>query len=233
VERIVAVSPGSDVVDVGCGTGIVARQLQALGCRVVGVEPDARMAEFARGSGVDTEVATFEVWEPAGRVFDAVVAGQTWHWVDPVAGAVKAAQVLRPGGQLIVFWNVERPRPQLAEAFAAVYRQIMPDSLAAGLWTAHSSDAYLMLCAKAADGVRQAGGFDEPQQWDCLWEQTYSRDEWLDQVPTQGDHSQFPPATLQQLLAGIGTAIDAVGGSFTMTYATVAVTAARASDIGD
>jgi hypothetical protein len=29
------------------------------------------------------------------------------------------------------------------------------------------------------------------------------------------------------LLAGIGAAIDAVGGSFTMRYTTVAVTAAR------
>ncbi|MGW3626958.1 methyltransferase domain-containing protein [Streptomyces sp. NPDC000880] len=31
--------------DVGCGTGIAARQFQAVGCRVLGVEPDARMAD--------------------------------------------------------------------------------------------------------------------------------------------------------------------------------------------
>jgi hypothetical protein len=35
------------------------------------------------------------------------------------------------------------------------------------------------------------------------------------------------PAKLEELLAGIGAAIDAVGGSFTMRYTTVAVTAAR------
>ena len=34
------------------------------------------------------------------------------------------------------------------------------------------------------------------------------------------------PAKLEELLAGIGAAIDAVGGSFTMRYTTVAVTAA-------
>ena len=50
-----------------------------------------------------------------------------------------------------------------------------------------------------------------------------------EQVPTFGGHSQIPPATQQQILAGIGAAIDALGGSFTMPYATVAVTAARTS----
>src|SRR5581483_2175892 len=47
VDRIIAASPGRDVVDVGCGTGISARLFQAAGCRVLGVDPDPRMAELA------------------------------------------------------------------------------------------------------------------------------------------------------------------------------------------
>lgn len=60
VEQIVAASPGPDVLDVGCGTGIEARQFQAAGATVLGVEPDARMADLARRTGVEAEVATFE-----------------------------------------------------------------------------------------------------------------------------------------------------------------------------
>jgi SAM-dependent methyltransferase len=75
------------VLDVGCGTGIAARQFQAAGCRVLGVDPDARMAEAARRSGVGVEVAAFEAWEPAGRAFDAVIAGQAWHWGGPGRGS--------------------------------------------------------------------------------------------------------------------------------------------------
>src|ERR1700678_4236538 len=100
VARIAAASPGRSVLDVGTGTGIAARQFQAAGCTVLGVDPDARMAAFARRTGVEVEVATFEAWDRGGRVFDAVVAGQAWHWVDPVAGAAQAARVLRPGGRL-------------------------------------------------------------------------------------------------------------------------------------
>src|SRR6202035_4367879 len=67
VDRIVAASPGPDLLDVGCGTGTEARQFQAAGCAVLGVEPDDRMAAFARRTGVMVEVATLEAWDPAGR----------------------------------------------------------------------------------------------------------------------------------------------------------------------
>src|SRR5580704_18335826 len=100
MDRIVATSPGRHVLDVGCGTGISARLFQAAGCRVLGVDPDPRMAGLARQGGTEAEVATFEEWDPAGRTFDAVIAAQAWHWVDPVAGAAKAAAVLRSGGRL-------------------------------------------------------------------------------------------------------------------------------------
>ena len=96
VARVAAASPGPEFLDVGCGTGIASRQFQAAGCEVLGVEPDARMAEFARQRGLGVNVATFESWDPAGRAFDAVIAGQAWHWVDPLAGAAKAAQCYVP-----------------------------------------------------------------------------------------------------------------------------------------
>ncbi|WP_042391189.1 class I SAM-dependent methyltransferase [Streptacidiphilus melanogenes] len=227
VDRIIAASPGSDVLDVGCGTGIVARQFQSVGCRVLGVDVDARMADLARQRGLDVEVASFEAWDPAGRKFGAVVSGQTWHWVDPLAGAAKAAQTLRPRGLLALFWNAGQPLPEVAESFMKVYRQVMPDSLAARQWTVPAVDGYTALCTKAADGIRQVGGFAEPEQWRFDWERPYTRGEWLDQLPTQGAFTRLPQSKLEEVLAGVGAAIDAAGGSFTMHYATLAVTAQR------
>jgi hypothetical protein len=49
----------------------------------------------------------------------------------------------------------------------------------------------------------------------------------VDLVPTSGGHSQLPPAKLEALPAGIGAAVDAAGGSFTMRYASVVLTAER------
>ena len=41
--------PAARVVDLGCGTGISARQLASRGYRVTGVDPNARMLGYARG----------------------------------------------------------------------------------------------------------------------------------------------------------------------------------------
>jgi SAM-dependent methyltransferase len=227
VERVVAASPGPDVLDVGIGTGIAARQFQAAGCQVLGVDVDARMADLARRHGIEVEVAAFEAWDPAGRTFDAVIAAQAWHWVDPVAGAAQAARVLRPGGRLAVFWNAFQPPPEVAEAFGAVYARVLPDSPLYQRGMAASSEVYSAMCTKAADGIRQAGTFGDPEQWRFGWDRPYTRDEWLEQIPTFGGHGQLPPAELRELLAGTGAAIDALGGSFTMHYTAVVVTAVR------
>jgi SAM-dependent methyltransferase len=226
VARVIAASPGPDVLDVGCGTGIAARQFQAAGAKVLGVEPDPRMAGFARQHGTDCDVATFEAWDPAGRSFDAVVAGMAWHWVDPVAGAAQAAQVLRPGGRLAPFWYVGQPLPDLTEAFSGVYRRVLPDSpLGRGMLP--GLDTYSVIFTKAEDGMRAAGGFGQPERWRFDWDRPYTRDEWLEQVPTFGGHSQFPPGKLAELLDGLAAAIDAAGGSFPMHYTAMVVTALR------
>lgn len=52
-----------------------------------------------------------------------------------------------------------------------------------------------------------------------------ARPEYL--VPTTGGFTQNLPALQQQLLDGLGAAVDAVGGSFVMSYATVTATATR------
>ncbi|MFI6643004.1 class I SAM-dependent methyltransferase [Streptomyces sp. NPDC050504] len=230
VERIVALCPDPRpyVLDIGSGTGIVARQFAAAGCRVLGVDPDARMGDLARRGGVESEVAGFEDWDPAGRRFDAAVSGQAWHWIDPVAGAGRAASALRPGAPLAVFWNAVEPPAALAREFAGIYARVAPGSLLAGEPSLSAVDGYGALCARAEDGLRRAGAFAGPERWRLDWERTYGREEWLDHLRTTGGHAQLSPGQRAAVLTDVGAAIDAAGGEFTARYATLAVVAARA-----
>lgn len=227
MARIVAGSPGPEVLDVGTGTGIAARQLEAAGCTVLGVEPDARMAEFARARGLPVEVATFEVWRPAGRTFDAVTAAQAWHWVDPVAGAVKAAQVLRPGGRLAIFGHVYEPPAEVAEPFAAAFRRAVPDSPFNNRPAESPLAMYQAGYAKFADAIRETGLFGEPEQWRFDWELAYTRDQWLALLPTTGGLTRLHRDTTAEILDAVGAAIDSMGGGFTMGYSTLATSAVR------
>jgi hypothetical protein len=88
-------------------------------------------------------------------------------------------------------------------------------------------DGYSVLFTRAADGIREVGRFSDPEQWRFDWEWSYTREDWLDLLPTRGALTRLPRNRVAEVLAGIGTAIDTVGDSFTMHYTTVAVTAAR------
>jgi SAM-dependent methyltransferase len=225
---------GPSILDGGCGTGIEARQFQAAGCRVLGVDPDERMADFARRSGVEVEVARFEEWDARGRSFDAVVAGQAWHWVHPIAGAAKAAGVLRPGGLLAVFAHVFQPPPAIAQAQSDAFRRIAPDSpinrqsAGNGGQPRTALQTYQLMFDSFADGMRQATGLGEPAQWRFDWNQTYTCSQWLELLPTTGALTQLPHDQLTEVLDAVGAAIDEAGGSFTMPYVTLAAVARRA-----
>jgi len=118
--------------------------------------------------------------------------------------------------------------PAVADATAAAYRRVAPDSpFQLDQMTRSAVDAYQVIFTRAADGIREVGGFSEPQQWRYDWEQSYTRDEWLDQMPTFGGLTRLAPDRLAQVQTAVAAAIDAMGGSVTVPYATVAVTATR------
>ncbi|WP_428950630.1 class I SAM-dependent methyltransferase [Streptomyces sp. cg35] len=226
IEHVVGGAPGPDLLDVGTGTGIAARQFQAAGCTVLGVDTDARMAAFARTRGLSVDVAPFETWDAAGRTFDAVVAAQTWHWIDPVAGPAKAARVLRPGGRLALFWNVFRPTSEIAEALGAAYRRALPDA-PRDPWTRPALDAYGTVFARTAESLRVTGDFEEPDDQRFEWERAYTRDAWLEMLRTTGETGRHTPRQTEELIARTGAALDALGGTFTMPYTAVLITATR------
>ncbi|MFE3542760.1 class I SAM-dependent methyltransferase [Nocardia sp. NPDC059177] len=228
ITRILAGTDRPDVLDIGCGTGIAARQFQAGGATVLGIEPDARMAEFARARGLRVEVASFEQWQPHDRSFDAVVAAQSWHWVDPAVGAAKAAEVLRPGGRLAIFGHVYEPPEAVAEPFAAVYRRVAPDSPLNGQPARRPLSLYQAGYAKFAEQIRATGHFAEPEQWRYDWQRSYTRDQWLELLPTTGGLTGLGPDQLAEIADVVGAAIDALGGSFTMEHTTLATTATLA-----
>lgn len=230
IDRIMADLPGREVLDVGIGTGIVARQLKAAGAQVTGVEPDPRMAAFARDRGFPVDEATIEDWDLAGRTFDGLVAGQTWHWVEPVAGAAKARQALRPGGRIALFWNYGIAPAEIGRAHAEAFAAAVPDSpIKIGGTPPPPDQLYRSIADKAAGGLREVGGFAEAERWQDGWDQTYTRDEYLAVLPTQGLLTRVPAEQAAPVLEAVGAVIDRLGGSFVMHYVTTTVTSVRLS----
>lgn len=221
------------LLDVGIGTGLSAVPFRAAGAEVLGVEVDARMAAVAQARGFDVEVARFEDWDPAGRRFDAVVSGMTWHWVDPVAGAAQAARVLRDQGVLAVFWHAADLPPTLRSALHGLYSHELAGTPGAGMYAPGRSaaDGYEAMLDRAEAGLTEAGGFGTPQRWRHAWERRYTVDEWLDQVPTSGGFGRLSEPVQRAILAGVRSALEqdeaVTDGAFTVRHTTVLLAARR------
>lgn len=99
-------SPGDRVAEIGCGTGQATVPLAERGMAVTAVEPGAHLAAIARRRlagfpSVDVLTTSFEDWQPRGG-FDAVVAVNSLHWVDPRFRFSKPSGLLAPGAALVI-----------------------------------------------------------------------------------------------------------------------------------
>lgn len=102
----------STVLDAGCGTGRVARELARRGCQTVGVDLDPDMLATAQRLTPDLEwqiadLAGLDLRDPEGgrRRFDVVVmAGNVMIFVAPATESLVVARLadhVLPGGHLV------------------------------------------------------------------------------------------------------------------------------------
>ncbi len=124
---------GTIVADVGSGTGLFARGLLDLGCRVLGIEPDAAMRsaaerELAGHPGFESIDGTAEATGLPPASVDLVTAAQAFHWFDPVAFRAECRRILRPGGWCALAWNSwDVGSPDLGADCHALYTALIPE----------------------------------------------------------------------------------------------------------
>jgi SAM-dependent methyltransferase len=99
---------GQRVLDLGSGTGSLARGFARRGARVTALDLSVDLLAQARALAADEGVDIETVCAPAedsglpDAAFEAVTAGQCWHWFDRPRAAAEARRLLVPGGMLAI-----------------------------------------------------------------------------------------------------------------------------------
>jgi ubiquinone/menaquinone biosynthesis C-methylase UbiE len=109
--RLIDLPHAAAVLDLGCGTGVVARAIAArdgFAGTVTGVDQSPEFVAAARrladGDGVEFVVGDAHALDLPAATFDATVAHTlVSHVRDPLAVLAEAARVTRPGGWVAIF----------------------------------------------------------------------------------------------------------------------------------
>lgn len=107
-ELAPTISPGTRVLDIGCGNGYIAGLFAAKGCTVVGIDPSESGIDAARkghpDSRFEVDVATPDLVERLGETpFDLVVSAEVAeHVYDADEWARSCFNALKPGGRLVL-----------------------------------------------------------------------------------------------------------------------------------
>jgi SAM-dependent methyltransferase len=212
IDDIVGLLPGRDVAEIGAGTGKATVLLAARDIDVTAIEPDPQMAEVLTEHTRDEQnvrvvVSSFEDWRP-DRPFDGLLAAQSWHWTPPAQRYVRAAQALRLGGLLALFWNITdwRQTPISAEIDEIYRRHGMSGDNPRSRGS--SEPEYWV-----RDEINSTPLFTDAEVRSYPTQRSYTSQQWIDYVSSTSDHLIAPADRRGALLADVRRAIDASGGT--------------------
>jgi len=220
VVELTSLSGPCEILDVGCGTGILSEAFIGRSHKVLGIEPSSEMAamarrKFAGNPNFRLHLVDFQAWSPGRERFDLVVAGQSWHWMDPATRFADAAAALRDTGHLGLFWNTPQPlEATLQDALDEAYAEHAPGMLGG------PPGSKAGLGGNAPDEeIEQADRFELVEVVEHQWTRRYDSQAYAKLLSTQSDHRLLNDAYRDALLGAIADVIDDIGdGTITVPY---------------
>jgi SAM-dependent methyltransferase len=118
VCREASIEPTAKVLEIGAGSGQLTAPLLDRGCLVTALEPGRELRSLLSeklGSHPSLTISghLFEDFEEEQGGFQAVLAANSFQWIDPDTAYVKASRLLSPGGSLVLLWNFPVLDPEI------------------------------------------------------------------------------------------------------------------------
>lgn len=120
------------IADIGSGTGLFSEIFLHQGYRVKAVEPNEAMRLAAEKSlrlfpGFTSVNGSAENTGLPNHCIDLLVAAQAFHWFAPMATKKEFARILKPGGHVLLAWNLINTETNFMSAWAALKEKYITD----------------------------------------------------------------------------------------------------------
>ena len=117
VAAVCGLRAGHRVLDLGCGTGPLARAFAPLAAKVLAMDPSVDMlaaAQAAAGAGANIRFERGSLYDlgPAQGHFFLAVMGRSFHWMDRVDTLSRLDGMIDAGGAVALFYD---RHPEVAE----------------------------------------------------------------------------------------------------------------------
>jgi ubiquinone/menaquinone biosynthesis C-methylase UbiE len=199
LEQQVAHIPTPNILDLACGTGILAHQLLQQSLPVLGVEPNAAMRDAANQlrqqfTGFNCVDGSAEAIPCANSSQDLITIAQAYHWFEPKAAVEEFKRVLKPHGQVAIIWN----KRDNTDSFLLAYDDILNRYGLDYAKVSHHSLTDQQISQDFVDFAVHSHQFPHQQQLD--WQGFVGRVCSSSYAP-KAEHPNYPPmiAALQDL----------------------------------
>ncbi|MCR5529990.1 MAG: class I SAM-dependent methyltransferase [Saccharofermentans sp.] len=125
-------TPDSVIADIGSGTGKFAAFLLKRGSDVFAVEPNSDMRRVA-----EEELSSYPKFHSVNggaesttlpdNSVDFITTAQAFHWFDVVKFRSECFRIIRPGGKVLLVWNVRDESDPVNSELKVIYKKYCPN----------------------------------------------------------------------------------------------------------
>jgi SAM-dependent methyltransferase len=213
VVSLSGIRAGGRILEIGCGTGQATLPFARRGYRILCIELGKNMAALARRNleGYEQAEVRTEAFEESSLqegAFDLAISATAFHWLDPAIAYPKAAEALREGGSLALFWNVHvhsDASEGFFEAAQRIYEREAPEIVGPedykGLPRPHE-------VADWTEEIQNTNLFGSVTTRHYRWDVSYDSCGYLRVLSTYSGHKSLNDDTRRRLFRGLADLID-------------------------
>ena len=212
------IDQGSNVLEIGIGTGKATLPILEKGCNLIALEPGEQLAEianekFRKYDNFLMHYQTLQNFTYPNNSFDLIYSATAFHWIPEEYGYKRVYGLLKDGGVFARFAyhaGQDKGRKELSAEIQEFYKKYMNFK---GEAKEYSEDD-----AQKSARIAEKYGFADTRYNLYHMTKDFTADEYMGLLNTYPDHVEIEKNNREKLFNGIHNAIDKNGGVITVYY---------------